>query len=208
MFYFPQKGEVSHFPSNLSEQGDKVKAQASFHTLKVVEKRTVLKKESFRDVMMGGNEQEILEFLEKENIVTNDKQFSISDIMFMLKKKDFFLKAVDIFRKRRYYNSQVWNWAFEHNDVQAMRERIQEYVILSREVYGYSLKTSLISLNKGASNYRHLDYYPLVNARAHSIGQGKEYWALNVNFRKTYDTFLQVLFDQGTIKDADKMQLV
>jgi len=73
IFYFPEQGQVSHFPSNLSEQGDKVKAQASFHNLTVVEKRTVLKKESFRDVMMGGNEQEILEFLEKENIVTGEK---------------------------------------------------------------------------------------------------------------------------------------
>jgi len=168
----------------------------------------VLKKESFRDVMMGGNEQEILEFLERENILTGEKQFSMNDIMFMLKKKEFYLKVVEILRKRRFFDIQVWNWAFEHNDVPAMRERLQEYIISQREVYGYTLKTSLLSIHKGSSNYRHLDYYPLVNARAHSIGQGKEYWALNKNFRKTYDTFLLVLFDQGELKDADRMQLV
>jgi hypothetical protein len=126
-----------------------------------------LKKESFRDVMMGGNEQEILEFLEKENIITGEKLFSMNDIMFMLKKKEFYLKVVEILRKRRFFNVQVWNWSFVHNDVPSMRERLQEHIIVQREAFGYSLQTSLISFHKGSSNYRHLDYYPLVNARAH-----------------------------------------
>lgn len=54
--------------------------------------------------MMGGIEEEILEFLDKENIVTGEKQFSMSDLMFMLKKKEFYLKVVEILRNRRFFD--------------------------------------------------------------------------------------------------------
>lgn len=116
-----------HFPSNLSEGDDHVKAQAALNVLKVVEKRTVLKKESFRDIMMGGNENEILEFLEKEPLNTGEKEFKMDDLMFLLKKKSFYQKVVAILRNRRFYSEQVWNWAFEHDDTPTMQERFQQF---------------------------------------------------------------------------------
>ena len=126
----------------------------------------------------------------------------------MLKKKAFYTKLMEILRKRRYFNEQIWNWAFEHDDIQGMRERLELVYRSQPEIFGYCLDTSLVKVGKAQSNYRHLDYYPLVNARAHAIGQGKEYWALNENFRRTYDTFLQVLFAQKKLSAPDKMQLV
>jgi hypothetical protein len=52
-----------------------------------------------------------------------------------------------------------------------MKERIEQiYRKEHLEKFGYSFKSGLVSVNKGNSNYRHLDYYPLVNARAHSVG--------------------------------------
>lgn len=111
-FYFPGVGVFPHFPSNISEADDKVKARAAFNELKAVKKRTFLKKESFRDILMGGNQAEILQFMETANLVNQERQFSWDQIQFLLKDQAFYSKLIAILRRRKIYNESVWNWAF------------------------------------------------------------------------------------------------
>ena len=49
-FYFPKAGNFIHFPSNISIDG-KIKAFSLPHKLKVVEKLTVNKNETFQDLL-------------------------------------------------------------------------------------------------------------------------------------------------------------
>lgn len=58
---------------------------------------------------------------------------------------------------------------------------------------------------KHAAGVRHLDYFPLINARAHSVGAGTEYWSLNRNFKDTYNQFLLAVFQQDSLKEYDKL---
>ena len=39
-------------------------------------------------------------------------------------------------------------------------------------------------------DFLHLDYYPLVIARVHTVGDKIQHWALNKDLRETYDKFL------------------
>ena len=60
----------------------------------------------------------VLEFLAKANIVAKEKGFHISDMMYLLKEKDFFNEAINIFRSRKYYDENVWKFGFLHkNDI-------------------------------------------------------------------------------------------
>ena len=42
------------------------------------------------------------------------------------------------------------------------------------------------------AEWRHLDYYPMVNSRAHMVGD-LENWTLNRNFKQTYGDFLRAM---------------
>jgi len=44
-----------------------------------------------------------------------------------------------------------------------------------------------------------------VNSRAHSVGD-REMWTLNKNFKKTYDSFLQVMTEEASTKHAKPME--
>jgi hypothetical protein len=52
---------------------------------------------------------------------------------------------------------------------------------------------------------RHLDYYPLVNARAHKIGESGK--LLNRNLKAVYEQFIKYLFEKKVYSLADKMNL-
>jgi hypothetical protein len=47
-------------------------------------------------------------------------------MLYLLKDEDFFNKAIKILTKRKYFDSQVWSYAFYHsNSSQAMRDYLQ-----------------------------------------------------------------------------------
>jgi hypothetical protein len=50
--------------------------------------------------------------------------FDPISILWMLKDKDFYHSVVSILRERRYYNYDIWNFAFYHNDLLTAREAI------------------------------------------------------------------------------------
>jgi hypothetical protein len=59
-----------------------------------------------------------------------------------------------------------------------------------------------------AENHRHLDYFPLVNARAHKLGGEEKQGILNQNFKATYEKFIKALLVKTKIDNADKLQFV
>jgi hypothetical protein len=55
--------------------------------------------------------------------------------------------------------------------------------------------------------FRHLDYYPMINARAHSIGDSVASWTLNKNLKETYERLLNALIELQELTAVDKMNL-
>lgn len=56
------------------------------------------------------------------------------------------------------------------------------------------------------TGFRYLDYYPLVNQRAHKLGKNKK--ILNDKFKNQYNRFLRMLCEKPFIEDADKLWLI
>ena len=69
---------------------------------------------------------------------------------------------------------------------------------------GSSFKSGLFSRDLEQAGFKHLDYFPVVNSRAHSVGD-REMWTLNKNFKKTYDSFLQIMSEEASSKRAKPM---
>jgi hypothetical protein len=47
------------------------------------------------------------------------------------------------------------------------------------------------------TEFKHLDYYPMVNARAHTVGDIKT-WTLNKNLKATYNAFLKAIIEHAS----------
>lgn len=53
------------------------------------------------------------------------------------------------------------------------------------------------------TEFKHLDYFPMVNARAHSVGD-LEHWTLNRNFKQTFNRFLKGMAEHSSAIRAQK----
>jgi len=99
-FYFPKEGTFAHFPSNVSQDGGKVIARASF-----------------RDIMASANRNdEELKFLRTKNLHKGELGYSFSDMLWMLRDKVFFRKALEVLRYRMIYDDNVWSYSMYHKD--------------------------------------------------------------------------------------------
>ena len=204
-FYFPRAGNFIQFPSNITI-GDKVVAVANECKFEVVEERREISNETFRDILLSGNSQAVIDFLSTANLRKGDKGFSFYDILWMLKDKKFFKQVTDTLRSRRIYDDQVWKYGFYHKDPQTARESIMrnDYLI-SRT--GTFFESSLIQCNPNICGFRHLDYFPMINARAHKLGDNTNSGILNIQFRDTYNKFLLVMSEKLKLNEADMLNM-
>ena len=122
-FYFPKEGAFAHLPSNVAaHDSGKVIARASQISglpllLKVVKKFTIAKMETFRDIMASANRnEEVLKFLRTKNLHKGELGFTFSDMLWMLRDKVFFRKALEVLRDRMIYDETVWSYSIYHKD--------------------------------------------------------------------------------------------
>jgi hypothetical protein len=62
---------------------------------------------------------------------------------------------------------------------------------------GHTFKSRLLSVTFNDTEFKHLDYYPLINARAHQVGDLKT-WTLNLNLKLTFNNFLKALIEHAS----------
>jgi len=170
--------------------------------LKVVKKLSVTKKETFIDIMQSSSSQEdVLEFLKTKNLLKGEKGFSFYLMLWMLRDKPFFKKVIEVLRNRLIYDDMVWSYSFYHKDDESV---CREYLMNSKphrlnSLLGTAFNSKLLTITLEDSQFKHLDYFPLVNARAHLVG-ALEPWTLNRNFRDTYNAFLRAMVYHSSAK--------
>jgi len=81
---------------------------------------TVNKLESFSDILRSGDHDKIIDFIKTKNIFDRNL-FIPESILWMLKDKSFYGKAIQIFRERKFYHQNVWSFGYHHNDMVAIR---------------------------------------------------------------------------------------
>ena len=144
-----------------------------------------------------------------ENDIFNEED--ISNILYLMKDKDFYNQMINILRNRGYYNNLVWAFGFHHKDEQAIKEFLSTVQSLKLEL-GYDFESKLYTYNdiNDAKLHPHLEYNPLYNARKHPFGNKNEKSGTSIankEFNETYTKFIIDLLSLRELRVKEKLQL-
>ncbi len=197
-FYFPAAGEFTHFPVHVAKN-EKLIAAADPLTLAVVDKPTKIDKDSWDYVSQHGTLAEVVTFLNTHNI----NAINLDRVAWRLHDKASLEALLPLLAQRHVYQHTLWSYALLHNVTAAANEFLQHADNIVNEAGG-RLKGSLLTINPVARRtYEHLEYKPLVNARAHSLGQRRK--IVNDRLLWQYHRFLKELAYERTLNDEDQL---
>ncbi|MGB5687602.1 MAG: hypothetical protein WBM35_17470, partial [Candidatus Electrothrix sp.] len=199
-FYFPQPGVFSHYPVHVAQNEEVVAAAEPFvFTVKAeVDERD---KESWEHISQFGSEDEVIAFLNKENI----ERLDLEMIAWRMWDKGFFNTILSLLSERKKYNHILWSYALFHNEPERIRQFLPRTSLADNS--GMVLDTPLLVLDPIIRHvYEHKEYWPLVNARTFKLGKRRK--ILNHQFHSQYESFLKTLIYRSALTEEDKMTLV
>ncbi|MGD0090065.1 MAG: hypothetical protein ABSE73_09105, partial [Planctomycetota bacterium] len=197
-FYFPEPGEFPHYPVQVAKNG-KLIASAPPATLKAVSKLTKVDTESWEYLSQHGTGDQVVAYLKANNI----HRLNLDRIAWRMKDAGYFKSVLDLLAKRRLYSHTLWSYGILHNDAAAVREFLAHDDNFAAQC-GPWLDSKLLAIDPVArATYQHLEFSPLVNARAHRLG--KERKILNERFYQQYIRFLEVLRCKPGLDDSDRL---
>ncbi len=203
-FYFPSPGEFEHFPVHVAKN-EALVASAAPSLLHVVSELSVVDTRSWSHVSQHGSEAEVLAFLDTHNI----DRLDLSRIAWRMRDQKFYAGTLDLLRARHVYSDLLWSFALHHDDRPALVEYLRhrdDFLRaaaqgLSAAGLGTQAQTSASLDTSVAAQldldpttrrwYEHLEYAPLVHARAHPLGAERK--VLNDGLRHQYRSFLEHL---------------
>jgi hypothetical protein len=198
LFYFPMPGRFAHFPVHVAKNEALVASAAPF-SFEVVEKPSKLDTESWQYVSQNGTAEQVLAFLNRENV----NALNLDKIAFRMKDKDFFTAIIALLQERHLYQATLWSYGLFHNAVPVAREYLLHADQIVAECGG-PIVSPLLTIDPVARHqYEYLEYKPLVNARAHSLGQRRQ--IVNGRFHEQYHRFLKLLGYRPQLTDDDRL---
>jgi hypothetical protein len=195
-FYFPRAGQFDHFPVHVAKAEALVAMASPFH-FNVVEKPTKLDTESWEYVSQNGSEAQVTAFMNRENIHALD----LEKIAFRMKDRFFFETTMQLLQERHAYHPTLWSYGLYHNMVPVAREYLTHVDQVVNECGGPIVSPLLVIDPVIRHQYEHLEYKPLINARAHSLGQNRQ--IVNARFHEQYHHMLHNLTYRGKLSDDD-----
>ncbi len=198
-FYFPKVGNFPHFPAQAA-LAEKFAAGSAFNMLKVAAEPTRVDSESWEYISQHGKDDEVLAFLDAANL----NRLDLDKVAFRYRNRAFFNEMTAKCRERRHYDHTLWSYAVYHN----IPPMIDDYLKQTRfaDRCGMAVKTPLLDIDPvRRGEYQHLEYAPLVNARAHCLGKRRT--VLNDKFYGQYHQFMQYLSYFQEISNENLMSL-
>ncbi|MEP7122072.1 MAG: hypothetical protein ABJE95_14230 [Byssovorax sp.] len=195
-FYFPAPGHFSHFPAHVIRSGE-LAAFAEPTTLDVVRELTTVDTTSWAHVSQHATTDLVLAFLDNENLGRVD----LARIAWRMRDRDAFTRTTALLAARHTYDDRLWAYALLHAD----RDRAAEWLRHQDGLLAPALPllegglAPIDPVERGA--YQHLEYAPLINARAHQLGQKRR--ILNDALAAQYRAFLDVVAHRASAKGAD-----
>lgn len=203
-FYFPGvSGErlFTSFPVQAARD-EKVIATGSDMSFKVVDRLSRVDEASWDYLSQEGTEEEVLDFLRNENL----HRINLSRIAWRMRENiDFFRKVTALIAERHAYDDTLWSYGLYHGVTEVAREYLNHQGnFLSQS--GLWIDSELVSVDPVERHwYEHLEYSPLVNARAHRLG--REQSILNDRFLKQYQSQLKVLSYKPELSQEDRLAI-
>ncbi len=199
-FYFPAPGKFVHFPAHVAEQ-EQVVAFGKQFEFNVVAELSRIDENSWPYVSQYADEDTVLNYLRQKNL----HRVNLAEIAFRMKDRSFFQRAIAILSQRQAYDHVLWSYALQHGDPVAAQQYLRHADGFVAQC-GLELESPLLTIDPVERlTYQHLDYKPLVNARAHQLGRRRT--ILNNRFHQQYHNLLKVLTYERESDDRQRMAL-
>jgi len=197
-FYFPAAGQFPHFPVHVAHKADLVAFAPPF-TLNVVEQPSRVDEEAWDFVSQSGTPEAVLTYLDTHNVELLD----LDQIAWRMHEGKFFDAVVSRLATRHVYNHTLWSYALKHNALAPAREYLQHCEELVEQVGG-RLRSPLLTVDPLVRrSFEHLEYRPLVNARAHALGKRRQ--IVNDRFHEQYHAWLRQAAFEASLSTDDRL---
>ena len=200
-FYFPLAGQFSHYPVHVAK-GESLVAAAEPITFNVVKDPTKIDQQSWQYVSQYGSDEDVLQYLQTQNLQAVD----LDRIAFRMGDPDVFQKTIEVLTRRHAYNNTLWSYGIKHNQPEVIEQFLRhadEFV----QQCGELLQSRLLTIDPvERKTYEHMEYRPLVNARAHQVGKRRQ--ILNDRFYEQYHRWLKVLSYLPELPSQDRLATV
>jgi len=195
-FYFPAAGQFPHFPVHVARNDDLIAAAQPF-VFNVVEQPSKIDEQAWDYVSQQGTSEQVLAMLRARNI----QQLNLDKIAFRMKDRAFFDAVLALLAERRVFHSTLWSYGILHDAPAAVRQFLLHSDLLVKECGG-RLASPLLDIDLvSRRTFEHLEYKPLVNARAHPLGKRRQ--IVNDRLHAQYHAYLKELGYQPTLSDTD-----
>lgn len=203
-FYFPsppaQQGiKYAHFPVTVTTQAGAAAAKPfEFH---VVSKLTEVDKTSWDYVSQDGSETDVFSFLEQNNL----ERLDLERVAWRCRASaGFYQKLIAFMRAHHLRSDTIFTYALLHNDEATLREWLKQHF---GDACGPYFSSKLLTLDPvERHSYEHLEYLPLVNQRAHRVGN--EWRIANTALLTQYHKLLDILAHKPQPAAADELSVV
>jgi hypothetical protein len=126
---------------------------------------------SWKHLSQEGTSEQVFKFLETQNVHKVD----LVQIAWRMQDRAFFDRALTILRSRFAFNVTLWSYSILHNVADALAEYLPHTYLAQR--VGPYFRSSLLDVDAFEyqfNSYQHLEYSPLINARAHPLRSGND----------------------------------
>ena len=196
-FYFPATGQYPHYPVTIASN-DKVIGGAPPFVFNVVAKLTQIDKTSWAWLSQNGTTEEVVTFLNQANV----HRLDLNEIAWRMQDQAVFKQLTALLEARHVYQDTLWSYGIRHNDPETIRAFLRHAPWADR--CGLYLVSPLLVLDPVERlAYQHLEYAPLVNPRAHSVGAKRK--ILNNRFREQYQRLMKVLSYKPAFSAVDQL---
>jgi hypothetical protein len=195
-FYFPVAGNYRHYPVQVAKN-EQLIAHAESLTFNVVDEPSEIDRESWDFVSQQGSDDDLIDYLKRHNL----HRTKLDRIAFRMQDQAFFGRVMSLLTARHVYNHTLWSYGVKHNVTVAAAEYLQHANAFVAATGSY-IDSPLLTIDPVARNtYQHMEYRPLVNARAHQLGRRRR--ILNNRFDQQYHRLMKTLTYHRSLDDVD-----
>jgi hypothetical protein len=188
------------YPAQVSKNGSFLTGATSA-AFKVVRSLSRVDTDSWAYLSQNGSDAAVLEALKTGNVHRMD----LEKIAFRMRDRRFFTDCIALLRKLNVYHHTLWSYGLLHDQPDVITQYLQYSPYADR--CGVAIRSPLLTIDPVARlDYQHLEYHPLVNARAHRLGARRK--ILNERFYQQYLRFTKKLCYQADLDDEDRLAAV
>ncbi len=162
-------------------------------------------RDSWAWISHNGTDDEVLAWMDAHNLarLARAPGEGLEQCAWRMKDRAFHDRCLALLTRRHVYDRVLWSYSLVHRDAANIEQLLlhEEYFL---DRCGESLRSPLVHIDAELrGRYEHLEYAPLVNARAHRLGARHE--ILNDRFSEQYTRLLEVLRQKPALTPVDQL---